>query len=123
MDQEFRKKILIVDTEAAQAGELKTFLEENGYVAGHTADYPQSMAAIQNWKPDLVILNLLIQAFNPISFIGDVRKNPFTEKQKIIIFIKNKLRYHIRIQTIGESKKELRTAVLAGCRILGFILI
>ena len=88
MDQEFRKKILIVDTEAAQAGELKTFLEENGYVAGHTADYPQSMAAIQNWKPDLVILNLLIQAFNPISFIGDVRKNPFTEKQKIIIFSK-----------------------------------
>ncbi|HAH31870.1 MAG TPA: hypothetical protein DCL44_06100 [Elusimicrobia bacterium] len=88
MTLELRKKILIVDTEAGPAGELKAFLEENNYSVRHTADYPQSMTVIQNWKPDLVILNILIQAFNPIDFISDIRKNPFTENQKIIIFSK-----------------------------------
>lgn len=77
-----------MDTEAVPAGELKTFLEENDYSVRHTADYQQSMTTIQDWKPDLVILNILIQAFNPLGFIGDIRKNPFTEKQKIIIFSK-----------------------------------
>ena len=85
MDAEFRKKILIVDTEAKAAGELKAFLEKNEYSVRHNADCRQALDAIQNWKPDLVILNILVQTFNPLAFISDIRKNPFTENQKIII--------------------------------------
>lgn len=88
MDSEFRKRILIVDTEAEAAGELKAFLEENDYSVQHIADCRQSLDAIQNWKPDLVILNILVQTFNPLDFISDIRENPFTENQKIIIFSK-----------------------------------
>lgn len=79
---------MIVDTETKAACELKAFLEENEYNVQHTTDCRQSLDAIENWKPDLVILNIFVQTFNPLTFIGDIRKNPFTEKQKIIIFSK-----------------------------------
>jgi diguanylate cyclase (GGDEF)-like protein len=79
------KKILVVDTDAAAAA-VKAFLEGRGYSVQVLADPTQAMTAVQNWKPDLVILNILIQAFNPLDFINDLKKNPFTEAQKIIIF-------------------------------------
>lgn len=86
MDAEFRKKILIVDADTAQTAELKTFLYSSGYLAQNMANYQEAMTIIQNWKPDMVILNILIQSFNALDFISEVKQNPFTENQKIIIF-------------------------------------
>ncbi|PKM97743.1 MAG: hypothetical protein CVU79_06640 [Elusimicrobia bacterium HGW-Elusimicrobia-3] len=80
------KKILLVDTDAPAAAALTSFLEGRGYKAQTVANYQQALTAVQNWKPDLVILNILIQAFNPLEFINELKKNPFTEAQKIIIF-------------------------------------
>lgn len=80
------KKLLIVDTDEAAARALTSFLEGSGYRTQTVAAYDQAMTAVQNWKPDLVILNVLIQAFNPIDFVSDLRKNPFTAAQKVIIF-------------------------------------
>ncbi len=80
------RKILIVDTDAAAAALLSAFLETNGYKVQTVSEHAQAMSAVQNWKPDLVILNILIQAFNPLDFIAEIKKNPFTETQKIIIF-------------------------------------
>ena len=79
------KKILLVDTDAS-AGALTAFLEGRGYHVQALGGLQQALTAVQNWKPDLVILNILIQAFNPLDFINEVKKNPFTETQKIIIF-------------------------------------
>jgi len=79
------KKILLVDTDAS-AGALTAFLEGKGYHVQSLGGFQQAVTAVQNWKPDLVILNILIQAFNPLDFINEVKKNPFTETQKIIIF-------------------------------------
>jgi diguanylate cyclase (GGDEF)-like protein len=80
------KKILLVDTDAAAAGALASFLEERGYQAQTVGNYQQAITAVQNWRPDLVILNILIQAFNPLDFLNELKKNPFTEAQKVIIF-------------------------------------
>jgi diguanylate cyclase (GGDEF)-like protein len=79
------KKILLVDTDASAVA-LTAFLEGKGYHVQALGGFQQAMTAVQNWKPDLVILNILIQAFNPLDFINEVKKNPFTETQKIIIF-------------------------------------
>jgi diguanylate cyclase (GGDEF)-like protein len=80
------RKILLVDTDAAAAGSLTAFLESHGYRVQTVAASQQALAAVLNWKPDLVILNILIQAFNPLDFIAEVKKNPFTQNQKIIVF-------------------------------------
>ena len=86
MDPASGKKILIVDTDAAAAASLTSFLDKHNYLCQTVANYQQAITAVQNWKPDLVILNILIQTFNPLDFINEIKKNPFTEAQKIIIF-------------------------------------
>jgi len=80
------KKILLVDTDEAAAMALTSFLAGHGYNLQTVTAYQQALTAVQNWKPDLVILNVLIQAFNPLDFISEVKNNPFTGTQKIIIF-------------------------------------
>jgi len=86
MDAPGGKKILIIDTDTPEARGLLSFLEKNGYHAQLVSNYQQSFTAVQNWKPDLVILNILIRSFNPLDFLTDLKKNPFTESQRIVIF-------------------------------------
>ncbi|OGR72553.1 MAG: hypothetical protein A2179_01185, partial [Elusimicrobia bacterium GWC2_63_65] len=86
MDAPGGKKILIIDTDTPEARGLLAFLEKNGYHAQMVTNYQQSFTAMQNWKPDLVILNILIRSFNPLDFLTDLKKNPFTEAQRIVIF-------------------------------------
>ncbi len=80
------KKILLVDTDEASALGLTLFLQGHGYLTQTVADQFQALTAVQNWKPDLVIINILIQAFNPLDFLSELKNSPFTAAQKIIVF-------------------------------------
>jgi len=86
MDEDFKKRILIVDNDAANVAELGTFLKGKEYAVQSAAGYTEAMACVQNWKPDLVILNILIETFNATDLIAEAKKNPFTQNQKFIIF-------------------------------------
>ena len=77
---------MLVDTDETAARALSSFLESHGYRTRTVTDYRQAITAVQNWKPDLVILNILLQTFNTLDFISEIRKNPFTVEQRIIIF-------------------------------------
>ena len=78
-------KILVVDTDKRNIEMLARLLEPENYIVRDTSDYQKSLTAIQNWKPDLVLLNILISTFNSLDFIAEIRKNPFIENQKILI--------------------------------------
>ena len=82
------KKILIIDTETDSATELSTFLKSKNYAVQTTLQYQAAMTSILVWKPDLVILNILTQRFKPLEFLAQIKNNPFTETQKIIVFSK-----------------------------------
>ncbi|MCK5582235.1 MAG: response regulator, partial [Elusimicrobiales bacterium] len=82
-------KILIVDTDGRNIEMLAQLLEPENYIVRDTSNYQTSLTTIQNWKPDLVVLNVLISTFNPIDFIAEIRKNPFIENQKILILSQN----------------------------------
>ncbi len=80
------KKILLVDTDEASALGLALFLQGHSYLTQTVADQYQALTAVQNWKPDLVIINILIQAFSTLDFISELKNSPFTASQKIIVF-------------------------------------
>ncbi len=82
-------KILIVDTDGRNIEMLAQLLEPENYIVRDSSNYQTSLTAIQNWKPDLVVLNILISTFNPLDFIAEIRKNPFIEDQKILILSQN----------------------------------
>ena len=88
MDASSVKKILILDTDASQAAELTAFLGSKGYEVQCAFLYQDALAAVQYWKPDLVVLNIFLKSFNPFDFLAEVKKNLFTENQKIIVFSK-----------------------------------
>ncbi len=88
MDEDFRKRILIVEHDAANVAELAAFLKGKNYAVKSAAEFPAAMAEVQSWKPDLVILNILIETFNALDLIAEAKKNPFTQDQKFIIFSK-----------------------------------
>jgi len=78
-------KILLVEPDSSVAGSLSSFLTERGYTVQSAANQDQALSAAQNWKPDLLILNILANAFNPLDLLAELKKNPFTENQKAII--------------------------------------
>ena len=84
-DNNENPKILIVDTDGRNIEMLAQLLEPENYTVRDTSNYQTSLTAIQNWKPDLVVLNILISTFNPVDLIAEIRKNPFIENQKILI--------------------------------------
>gem|GEM_PF-166013 len=88
MDEDSRKKILLVDNDHANIAELSSFLNKKNYQTRGASSFQSAMVAAQSWKPDLIILNVLLENFNPLDFISEIKKNPFTETQKIIIFSK-----------------------------------
>jgi len=81
------KKILIVDG-AAGGAELAAFLERKNYKVRTVSQDRQALDSIRDWKPDLVILDILSSSFNPLEFLAEVKHNPVTENQRIIVFSK-----------------------------------
>ena len=88
MDEAAGKRILIVDADHANVAELSAFLNGKNYQTRSAGNFQAAITAVQNWKPDLVILNVLLEQFNPLDLISEIKQNPFTENQKIIIFSK-----------------------------------
>ena len=61
MDEDYRKISSWTPTPLRRPS--LSFLYGSGYLTQNT-QYQEAMTAIQNWKPDLVILNILLQSFN-----------------------------------------------------------
>lgn len=85
MAEKEKVKILLVEPDSSVAGSLSSFLTEHGYLVQAAANQTQVMAAVQSWKPDLLILNILTRAFNPLDLLADLKKDPLTGNQKVII--------------------------------------
>ncbi|PIU20877.1 MAG: hypothetical protein COT18_00070, partial [Elusimicrobia bacterium CG08_land_8_20_14_0_20_59_10] len=85
MAEQEKVKILLVEPDSSVAGSLSFFLTEHGYLVQAAANQAQVMTAVQSWKPDLLILNILTRTFNPLDLLADLKKDPLTENQKVII--------------------------------------
>jgi diguanylate cyclase (GGDEF)-like protein len=77
-----------VDTDHENIAELAAFLNGKGYQTRSAGVFQSALVAVQSWKPDLLILNILLDKFNPLDLISEIKQNPFTENQKILIFSK-----------------------------------
>ncbi len=97
------KKILIVDADVQAAEALASFFRSRSYAAQTATQYQTAVSSIQTWKPDLVVLNILTQRFNPMELLAAIKNNPFTETQKIIIFSS-----HPKMDSVAGSAPEVK---------------
>lgn len=88
MERDSAAKILLIDSEPGNISELSEILKSESYKIRSSGDWKESLNLALEWKPDLLILNVLTRSFDAISFISELRKNPFTQNQKIVVLSK-----------------------------------
>jgi len=85
MEDTARAKVLLLDTSEENISSLSKILRSKNYDIRSSSTREEAIDFIQKWKPDLVILNIFVKSLDPLSFISELRENPFTANQKIII--------------------------------------
>jgi DNA-binding response OmpR family regulator len=70
-----RKKILLVDDEAAIVQSLRYNLEKNGYVVTAAGDGRSAVALAASEEPDLVILDIMLPLLDGIEACKEIRKS------------------------------------------------
>lgn len=69
-----RKKILLVDDEAAIVQSLRYNLERNGYLVTAAGDGRTAIALAASERPDLVILDIMLPVLDGIAACKEIRK-------------------------------------------------
>ncbi len=80
-----KKKILIVEDEDDIAVLLRKRLRSEGYEATRVPDALQAMQLIQQSRPDLVILDLMLPAGGGLSVLERMRTSVFAQDTPVIV--------------------------------------
>ena len=80
-----RKKILIVEDEEEFFFFYETMLEDRDYIILHATDGVQAFELLKKEKPDIVILDLLLDQMSGDEFFRQLRSNPMYNNIPVII--------------------------------------
>ncbi|MFH2137256.1 MAG: response regulator [Candidatus Omnitrophota bacterium] len=80
-----RKKILVVDDEAAMVEIIKSYLEAYGYEAICAYDGEEGLKKIISEDPDLVILDIMLPKIDGYTFVKKLKYNNSIRNVPIII--------------------------------------
>ena len=77
--------ILIADDDANIALALRFLMEKDGYQVRVVADGDAALAAVEKYRPDILILDVMMPRRNGIEVCAAVRANPAIAATRIII--------------------------------------
>jgi len=80
-----KQKILIIEDSKTTVKILRDILIENGYDVDFFYDGIAGYARIESWKPDLVILDLIMPGMDGLSCLHRIKNNPETNTIPVII--------------------------------------
>lgn len=78
-------KILIVEDDEFLADIYKTKFELEGFKVTIATDGERGLKAIQNKKPDLVLLDILLPKMDGFAILQTIKKDPETKKIPVIL--------------------------------------
>jgi len=67
-------KILIVDDEQTIVSTVRAYLEPEGYTVYTAADGPAALKAARTWRPDLVVLDIMLPGLDGIEVLRRMRQ-------------------------------------------------
>ena len=94
---EFSGRVMVVDDEIAVCKMLEMFFERGGYDVETTTDPAQTAAMYEKFRPDIVLLDLLMPEIDGISVLKRIKE--IDESAKVIIIS--------GLQDIGMAKEAL----------------
>ena len=71
-----KKKILIVDDEKELSNLFKTSLEAEGFEVQYCGDGESALQVARNFKPDFILLDLMMPKMNGMEVCSRVKKQP-----------------------------------------------
>src|SRR3972149_3933616 len=78
------KRILVVDDEPHLLLLMKTILERAGFVVETAEDGKKSLAAVKAFRPDLVLLDMMMPGMSGREILEKLRQGPKTKALEVI---------------------------------------
>ncbi|HRY28585.1 MAG TPA: response regulator transcription factor [Elusimicrobiota bacterium] len=78
-------RVLIVDDDAAIVKMLEMWLRERGYLTAHCADGAEVPAKAVAWKPDVILLDVLLRGADGLEVCARLKRNPATKCIPVIM--------------------------------------
>jgi two-component system KDP operon response regulator KdpE len=94
-------KILIVDDEPQITRVLRTALSTQGYLLRVAANGIEAMAAVHEWKPDLVITDVSMPQMNGVELCREIRS--ISEMPILVLSVRNQDRMKIEALDAGAD--------------------
>jgi len=82
-------RILIVDDESSMRFLLRMILENAGYEILEAHDGAAALERINEWRPDLVVTDLMMPVMNGRDLVGHLRADPETASIPILLISAN----------------------------------
>jgi two-component system phosphate regulon response regulator PhoB len=87
------RKVLLVEDSATQAAKTRLDLEARGFMVEVACDGTSALSRVEQWQPDVIILDYLLPDINGIEVCRTLKRNPIYRTIPIVVFsIENKLR-------------------------------
>jgi len=84
-DDDVPKKIMIVDDEADPRTYLETLFRDNGYETATASDGDEAWPKVQEYKPDLITLDIIMARETGVKFYRRLCKDPELSKIPVVI--------------------------------------
>lgn len=68
-------KILVVDDEPTLTGNVKAYLERDGFVVSTAADGEEALRAAHTFQPDLIVLDIMLPGLDGLEVLRRVRQD------------------------------------------------
>lgn len=87
------KKVLLVEDSATQAAKTRLDLEAKGFTVEIAYDGTSALSKVDQWQPDVIILDYLLPDINGIEVCRTLKQNPLYRTIPIVVFsVEGKLR-------------------------------
>ncbi len=81
----FPKKILMVEDDAALANVYRLRLQTEGFDFRQVANGEDALSAATEYKPDLILLDVMMPKMNGFDVLDLIRKTPETSSVKVVM--------------------------------------
>lgn len=110
---ETKKKILLVEDDASLASVYKTRLEMEGFEVHHVNNGELALSAVQKFKPDLVVLDVMMPKINGFDVLDILRNTPETAGIRVIMLTAlSQLKDKERAASLGASDYLVKSQVV-----------
>jgi CheY-like chemotaxis protein len=103
MGGEAHRRILVVNDDQLLADSVCGLLAETGYDVTTAADGREGLDIVERWRPDLVVLDLIMPGMDGWSFLERMASHPPTERPRVLVWSAADSEYLTRALGRGAS--------------------